>query len=1108
MSDSLILTDQDQRRKALDAERSYIVQAPAGSGKTGLLVRRYLALLAGVDRPEEILAITFTRKATAEMADRIMSALTLTEETNTDPEMVKLADAVRKKDASMGWNLANNPARLRIQTIDAFCFELVRYMPWSARFGAVPRILDNQEAVEFYYEAARKTLNHVEEKNENARRVATILELVNVQFSRAQMLLAQMLGKRDLWLRGIGVESRQYYEAMWKEVIDAALHGFAELLSADLTEKLDKLVLFAARNLAAEKPDHPLSRAYKNSAIGFSKNEVNAENLESWRALYDLFFTIDDDPRKQWNKNQGFPPGSDDEKLQARQLLDALLENDSLIKKFRQVKLLPPAKFSDAQWIALDALLHVLPLAAAELRLLFTDQNVADYAEISQRAELALGNSTAPTDLALMMDEKISHLLMDEVQDTSRAHLDIISKLISDWSDGDGRTAFFVGDPMQSIYRFREADVGNFLAIQEIGIAGIKPENLKLESNFRSSATLVNWFNETFTKVFPQTNDLNDTAVKYESSIAIRKPENEGGVFTWGLLDQDNHGQAIAVAKQIQTILSVNPDAEIGVLGRSRKHLVEIADSLNRHNLLFHANELQSLDSNPVIQDLISLTRALIHPADRIAWLSILRAPWCGLELADLTTLINDDDLTPIPELAENALNCSQISNQGAARLRRFLQQMDLPLKRLGRISLRNNLQSAWIRLGGPSVVGEQNFEDCEQFFELVEELDRKPGLLSIDDLVTATQHLWSTHDADARIQLLTIHKAKGLEFEYIFIPFLDKWSGQNDTDLLQWARTGDSLLISTIGSADDDNDRHNAYLRWVEKRRSGFEDCRLLYVACTRAKRQLHLFAKLANDDDGEIKSPDPRSPLHLLWPALETQFCDNLLTDAPTVETEPSNQEWMWRTPTQWDSSAVFDALHNIDTPAEETSQPRTENIEFSWASETLRITGTAIHHLFHRLDQIKLPCHSLSDEAALSITEPILVEQGLPVSELSIAKSNIIIAASNLRQDPKAHWIFSPDHRDIHAEWPLTGNLNGVIENIIIDRSFIDQHGIRWIIDYKSSRHTDDDIESFLESEKTRYFSQMSKYAKIVSLLGNQPIQIGLYFPLLARWIEWPD
>src|SRR5512146_49625 len=150
--------DLAERRRALDPARSFIVQAPAGSGKTELLIQRYLGLLAHVDHPEEIVAVTFTRKAAGEMRERVLGALADAQSgavpaTEHEELTLELASAALRRDTRAGWRIADHPARLRIQTVDALCAALTRQMPVLSRFGSQPESME--DAGELYLEAAR-----------------------------------------------------------------------------------------------------------------------------------------------------------------------------------------------------------------------------------------------------------------------------------------------------------------------------------------------------------------------------------------------------------------------------------------------------------------------------------------------------------------------------------------------------------------------------------------------------------------------------------------------------------------------------------------------------------------------------------------------------------------------------------------------------------------------------------------------------------------------------------------------------------------------------------------------------------------------------------------
>src|SRR5688572_18366621 len=159
------IADFTARRRALDPAGSFIVQAPAGSGKTELLIQRYLCLLAHVEHPEEIIAVTFTKKAAGEMRERVLEALEharagKTPATEHEKLTLDLAAAAMARDIAQGWQIADNPSRLRIQTIDSLCAALTRQMPLLSRFGAQPESIEDASAL--YLEAARSTVALVE----------------------------------------------------------------------------------------------------------------------------------------------------------------------------------------------------------------------------------------------------------------------------------------------------------------------------------------------------------------------------------------------------------------------------------------------------------------------------------------------------------------------------------------------------------------------------------------------------------------------------------------------------------------------------------------------------------------------------------------------------------------------------------------------------------------------------------------------------------------------------------------------------------------------------------------------------------------------------------
>ena len=483
MAEAVTIPDLRAREDALAPTRSFIVQAPAGSGKTELLIQRYLGLLATVNEPEEIVAITFTRKAAAEMRERVLAAFaqaSAAQEPGSDAPSAhahrtqELASAALARDGARGWRISDSPARLRIQTIDALCAALTRQMPMLSKFGSQPESIEDAGAL--YAEAARATVELIEAKDPAADYVERLLVHLDNNVERVEALLVEMLRRRDHWLRHVMVKERADLEGALLAERRAVLARVEALLPAAARAEL-----LAIANFSLDNRGEALLAVFPGGDEG-----------EVWGTLAEVLLTANGAWRARVDKRHGFPAGAAGKTWKERlAALIATLADDRLRAALDDTRRLPAAAYTDAQWQVLEAITGLLARAVGLLQVVFQSRGQVDFTEVSQRASLALEDAEGPTDLALRLDYQIRHLLIDEFQDTSISQFELIARLTAGWTPDDGRTLFAVGDPMQSIYRFREAEVGLFLKARAGGIGNVVLEALELSANFRSQAGIV-----------------------------------------------------------------------------------------------------------------------------------------------------------------------------------------------------------------------------------------------------------------------------------------------------------------------------------------------------------------------------------------------------------------------------------------------------------------------------------------------------------------------------------------------------------------------------------------------------------------------------------------
>jgi hypothetical protein len=174
-----------------------------------------------------------------------------------------------------------------------------------------------------------------------------------------------------------------------------------------------------------------------------------------------------------------------------------------------------------------------------------------------------------------------------------------------------------------------------------------------------------------------------------------------------------------------------------------------------------------------------------------------------------------------------------------------------------------------------------------------------------------------------------------------------------------------------------------------------------------------------------------------------------------------------------------------------------------DFDWVTEVARLVGVVVHRDLERRVRSRIATgRSLGVDPALYRAE--LRELGVPGERLAAAAERVTEAVTRLLDDDRGRWILAP-HSDETSEWALTAEVDGELRRLVVDRSFIDEMGARWIIDYKTGTHEGGLLEEFLAEEERRYAPQLERYANVVSRMGAAPVRMALYFPMLRAWRE---
>src|SRR5687767_8637648 len=864
----LPLPDQAARDFASDPAQHVVLEASAGTGKTKVLVDRYVRLIRLGVAPRHILAITFTRKAAAEMRERIL------EELRDETPAAVLAD-------------------IQVATIDAFCFGLLREFPLEAGVDPGFEIADETEMARFATEALDVTMRI-------ARGVVVRDQNVRLLFTRIKApvlaeVLAQLLDRRQVALPAVATFVKQKVRV---KSPDEAARAFVERIRA-VFEGRDAFLADGPRGMAEFRWVASDAARLAQGADAIPVSDVP----QLRRRLERYFLTKKLEARKKLPGNAKDHPSAASRKR----------HQDAFLAMAPGIEEATSALDRDVDGLLARGLLTVLTIAVEQYQKLMDEHAVLDFAGMLDRAVTLLERQEEFARSRLKLQARYHHLLVDEFQDTSRQQWRLVDMLIDAWGEGEGiadgaTSIFIVGDRKQSIYRFRHAEVA-LLEEAARRISALRPGRQVRQAitrNFRAVAELLAFINALASGLEGDP-ELADRFVYGETDRfpvdAINDGARRDGQSVLGLVATDSlQASADAVAAEVERFLkeatvrdrhgpprAARPD-DVAILFRARAGHQVYEAALEKRGIRTYVYKGLGFFDAPEVQDLQALLRFLARPESNLRAAEFLRSRFVRLSDAALAALAPDlsavivgpdEPSVALSNLDRVLLDCVR------AGARRWIALVDrVPAGELIDMVMRESVYA--VEMSGLRAA--QARENVKKVRALVRRVENR-GYTTIGRLARYFETLRAGDESNAVIEargcvsLMTIHAAKGLEFPAVFVVNLHTPGRGGSAGVTVIDRSVDGEPEVAFRSTEGTK---------LEERREVEELRRLLYVAVTRARDALYLAGEV--DKDAILRAPK-RSLANLLPLSLKQAFTRAFLTEDAEVNWQAAGHEFAAR-------------------------------------------------------------------------------------------------------------------------------------------------------------------------------------------------------------------
>jgi ATP-dependent helicase/nuclease subunit A len=833
--------DAEARAFAVDPANNVVLEASAGTGKTSVLVARYVNLLkAGVD-PANILAITFTRKAAAEMRERIVKEL-------------RDAAARSEFDRARWIDLRDRLADIAITTIDAFCLSLLREFPLEADVDPGFDMADETEVPRLVEESLDRSLRIITARARTDADIALVLAQLGM--SRTREGLAVLLDRRLV-----------AWDALERFLVRGPKDLTASVVCQRAATSLQDVLRAVPGGLANFLADGPVRHGRYQLFLRELDRHFPASSAEtapdaSIRALLDRvaahFLTGDGKPRKSGAIH---PYRADDYPTP-----DAAKRHRSAVFQIApQIERVVFAFSRDLNALLARGIRRMFAISLEQYRHALEERSVLDFSDVLEKALALLRQMDEFAQSRFRLESRYHHVLVDEFQDTSRAQWELISLLIQSWGEGAGLATrpsiFIVGDRKQSIYRFRDAEVTvRHQAARHI--EALRPAGNPRRSiarSFRAVPELLDFINDLFAEIAPQPavqpDDFTyDDTDRFPPTDAVHQHHEPA----LGLAVSDDPDDcAAAVAAEIERILrddSVRDrqtgvarrarPGDIAILFRSRASHREFERELEQRAIPSYVYKGLGFFDADETKDVTALLRYLARPSSNLRAAAFLRSRFIRLSDPGLALLAPDlaSALTGSLPAAAEALTAEdrRVLTQAREFIPRWLDQAD----RVRPAELLESIleQTAYaFELRGPRRL--QAWENLKKMRGLVRRTQNR-GYATLTRIADHIDSLTGGDESNAvlealdAVNLMTVHASKGLEFPIVFVVNMAKGASGPPKPVRVIVR-GDQDPSVSIGPFVSELDE-------AERERERHETRRLLYVAVTRARDRLYLSSAL----------------------------------------------------------------------------------------------------------------------------------------------------------------------------------------------------------------------------------------------------------------------